>query len=57
MAGAHEFCGFFVDETTAIQSIDGSKSNVGPFYDLQGRRVDNPTKGVYFVNGKKIVIK
>lgn len=59
-ANAHEYCGFFVDETgeaTAIESIDDFKANVGPFYDLQGRRVDNPTKGIYIVNGKKIVIK
>ena len=26
-------------------------------YDLQGRRVEKPTKGLYIVNGKKIVIK
>lgn len=59
-ANAHEYCGFFVDETgeaTAIESIDDFKANVGPFYDLQGRRVDNPSKGIYIVNGKKIVIK
>jgi hypothetical protein len=55
--GAHEYCGFFVDEATAIQSIDDSKTNVGPFYDLQGRRVQNLTKGVYVVDGKKVVIK
>jgi hypothetical protein len=24
---------------------------------LQGRKVANPTKGLYIVNGKKIVIK
>ena len=57
VAGAHEFCGFIEDGTTAILSIDDFKANVGPFYDLQGRRVDNPTKGIYIVNGKKIVIK
>ena len=57
VAGAHEYCGFIEDETTAIQSIDNTKTDVGPFYDLQGRRVDNPTKGIYIVNGKKIVIK
>ena len=28
-----------------------------PVYDLQGRRVENPTKGLYIVNGKKVVIK
>ena len=26
-------------------------------YDLQGRRVLNPTKGVYIVNGKKVIVK
>ena len=26
-------------------------------YDLQGRRVSNPSSGIYIVNGKKIVIK
>lgn len=55
--GAHEYCGFLVDGTTAIQSIDDSKTNVGPIYDLQGRRVQNLTKGVYVVDGKKVVIK
>ena len=60
VAGAHEYCGFFVDETgeaTAIESIDDFKANVGPFYDLQGRRVDNPSKGIYIVNGKKVIVK
>jgi hypothetical protein len=26
-------------------------------YDLQGRRVENPTKGIYIVKGRKVVIK
>ena len=26
------------------------------FYDLQGRRVENPTKGIYIVDGRKVVI-
>ena len=59
-SNAHEFVGFFVDKTgeaTAIESIDDLKANVGPFYDLQGRRVDNPTKGIYIVNGKKVIVK
>lgn len=57
VAGAHEYFGFFEDGTTAILSIDDFKANVGPFYDLQGRRVDNPTKGIYIVNGKKVFVK
>ena len=27
------------------------------YFDLQGRRVSSPTKGVYILNGKKVVIK
>ena len=26
-------------------------------YDLQGRPVENPTKGIYIVNGKKVIVK
>ena len=29
----------------------------GDYHDLQGRRVVQPTKGVYIVNGKKVVVK
>jgi len=25
------------------------------YYDLNGRRVEHPTKGLYIVNGKKVV--
>ena len=27
------------------------------WYDLQGRRVMQPQKGIYIVNGKKVVLK
>ncbi len=27
------------------------------YYDLQGRRVDHPVRGIYIVNGKKVIIK
>ena len=44
--------------TTSIDNeqltIDNGQLTI---YDLQGRRVLNPTKGMYIVNGKKIVIK
>ncbi|MBR5655714.1 MAG: Ig-like domain-containing protein [Prevotella sp.] len=55
--GAAGFCAFFADETTIIQTIDSSEMPVGPYYDLQGRRVLKPTKGVYVVDGKKVIIK
>ena len=54
--GAREFFGF--DEATGIDAtlVNSEKVN-SEVYDLQGRRVAQPTKGLYIVNGKKVVIK
>lgn len=45
------------DDATGLDNsrlaIGNSRPNI--IYDLQGRRVDNPTKGVYIVNGVKHV--
>jgi hypothetical protein len=57
VAGADEFCSFSEVETTAIREIDSTDSKVRTYYDLQGRRVLKPTKGVYIVDGKKQVVK
>ena len=40
---------------TGIENItpDGKESNT--IYDLNGRVVENPTKGIYIVNGKKVI--
>jgi hypothetical protein len=46
----------FNGDVTAIKNIKvGTEDNV--YYDLQGRRVLYPTKGLYIVNGKKVIIK
>ena len=49
-------------ETTGIECItvtdEGTGNNwVEGIYDLQGRKVSKPTKGVYINNGKKVIIK
>ena len=56
-AGAPEF--FSLDGgTTSINEVRGKMEDVsGEYYDLQGRRVSQPTKGLYIVNGKKVIIK
>ncbi len=41
-------------ETTGINTIATTKDSK-PMYDLQGRRVVKPTKGLYIQNGKKLV--
>lgn len=42
---------------TDINAVEIDETLNGKFYDLQGREVENPTKGIYIVNGKKVVIK
>jgi hypothetical protein len=55
--GAPEFLGFG-DTTTGIDSVKGSEIKVsGEYYNLAGQRVAQPTKGLYIVNGKKVIIK
>ena len=58
-AYAPEFYPLFTDsETTDIKAIDNGQLTIdNSVYDLQGRRVMNPTKGLYIVNGKKVIIK
>ncbi len=45
--------------TTGIKSVDSGKVTVdsSEVYNLNGQRVAQPTKGLYIVNGKKVVIK
>ena len=45
------------EDPTGITVVNGSGFKVNDYYDLQGRRVENPTKGLYIVNGKKVIIK
>ena len=57
-AGARDLSVVFEDEATAISSVQLSKDMMqNEYFDLQGRRVAQPTKGLYIVNGKKVVIK
>ena len=44
------------EDTTGISQYQSVQS-AAVCYDLQGRRVDSPRKGVYVRNGKKVVIK
>ena len=46
-----------VEVETAIENIESEKKNDGTIYDLQGRQITNPSKGIYILNGQKILIK
>ena len=55
-AHVRQFIGFG-DNATGIDNIEHSTPRIEQYYDLQGRRVAQPTKGLYVVNGKKVIIK
>jgi hypothetical protein len=53
----------FVDEEntdenlTGIDEVKAENQNSDAIYNLQGVRVNNAQKGIYIMNGKKVVIK
>lgn len=47
----------FGDETTGIMNFTPALSEGEGVYDLQGRKVVQPTKGLYIQNGKKVIMK
>ena len=44
------------DDATAIETVKSEKAN-NEYFNLAGQRVANPTKGLYIVNGRKVVVK
>lgn len=46
----------FGDDTTGINAIH-QLPNDGNYYNLKGQRVEKPSKGIYILNGKKVVVK
>ena len=48
---------WFEDETTAIEAVKQEIKANGEFFNLAGQRVAQPTKGLYIVNGKKVIMK
>lgn len=44
-------------ETTGITMVQGERATTQGYYNLNGQRVSQPNRGLYIVNGKKIVIK
>jgi len=54
-AAAPEFVGF--GDTTGINATLNEGVENGIIFDLSGRRVANPTKGIYIKNGKKFIVK
>ncbi len=43
-------------DPNAVEGIEAAGANDNVYYDLAGRRVKNPGKGIYIVNGKKVIL-
>lgn len=48
---------YSLSDGTGIKSIENGQLTIDKVYDLQGRQIENPKKGIYIVNQKKIVVK
>ena len=56
-AGA-DFIGFADEDVTGVNEVKGQKKEGrSEYFNLAGQRVAQPTKGLYIVNGKKVIIK
>lgn len=48
---------FTFGDADAIANVLNGEQNTNEVYDLSGRQVSKPTRGLYIVNGKKVVVK
>ena len=49
---------YITDPAAGIEEMESALNpQVSAIYDLMGRRIENPTKGFYIIDGKKVVIK
>ena len=57
--GADEVKGFYLnlDGADGVKNVDLNVNLNDKVYDLSGRRVSQPTRGLYIVNGKKVAVK
>ena len=47
----------FGDESTGINAVKSEEKKDNGIFNLSGQRVSQPSKGLYIVNGKKVIIK
>ena len=45
----------YAGEATSIEAVENMAALDGNIYDLQGRRVVTPRKGIYVQGGKKLI--
>ena len=50
---------FYIQELdfTGIEDVKYEDVKMKGVYDLHGKKVENPTNGIYIINGKKVFVK
>ena len=56
IASARDFFFIWEEDATAIDAVKSNAAVDGQAYNLAGQRVAQPTKGLYIVNGKKVIM-
>ena len=57
-SNARQLAIVFENDVTGITGISGNSGISGTFYDLNGRKIAQPTKkGIYILNGRKVVVR
>lgn len=58
LAGASdEVEAYFISLPTSIEGAAVISGEAAPTYDLSGRRVNKPSRGIYLQNGKKVILR
>ena len=50
-------CTFYLNDPTGVEEVKGENGKVKAIYDLQGRKVETTSKGIYIIDGKKMLVK
>ncbi len=52
-----QMCGFPIQDGLERTTDNRQQTTDGPIYDLTGRRVGHPSRGLYIVGGRKVIVK
>lgn len=53
----NEFLNIQPENFTGIKVVKCEDAKVKGVYDLHGKKVENPTNGIFIINGKKVFVK
>ena len=50
-------CTYYLNDPTGVEEVKAENGKVKAIYDLQGRKVETTSKGIYIIDGKKVLVK